>query len=85
MLKSRYCSDFHLLGSESAISSTCIIMSLQNRLDELRDFFGRRGQRQVKLWRAVFMWLVAVRKTIMLLGHNLSFVFSPILMKQSLI
>lgn len=30
------------------------------------------------------MWLVAVRKTIMPLGRNLSFVFSPILMKQFL-
>lgn len=31
------------------------------------------------------MWLVAVRKTIILLGRNLSFVFAPILMKQFLI
>lgn len=40
---------------------------------------------QVKLWRAVFMWLLVVRKTIMPLEHNLSFVFSQILVKQSLI
>lgn len=52
-------------------------MLLQNRLDGLRGFFGRRGRKQVKLWRAVFMELVAVRKTIMQLKHDLSSGFSP--------
>lgn len=40
---------------------------------------------QVKLRGVVFMWPVAVRKTIMWLEHNLSFVFSPIVTKQFLI
>lgn len=40
---------------------------------------------QVKLQGVVFMWPVAVRKTIMWLEHNLSFVFSPIVIKQFLI
>lgn len=47
------------------------------QLNELRDYFGRGGggvQSQVKVCRAVFMWLL--RKTVTPLEHNLLLVFT---------